>query len=36
VTRLGKILPIGQKFLALGDFYSRKKLPNDLGKILVE
>jgi hypothetical protein len=36
VTRLGKILPIGQKFLALGDFYSRKKLHNDLGKILVE
>jgi hypothetical protein len=33
---LGKILPIGQKFLALGDFYSRKKLHNDLGKILVE
>jgi hypothetical protein len=33
---LGKILPIGQQFLALGDFYSRKKLPNDLGKSLVE
>jgi hypothetical protein len=33
---LGKILPIGQKFLALGDFYSRKKIHNDLGKILVE
>jgi hypothetical protein len=33
---LGKILPFGQKFLELGNFFSRKKLPNDLGEILFE
>jgi hypothetical protein len=29
---MGKILPFGQKFLPLGDFFSRKKLPNDFGQ----
>jgi hypothetical protein len=33
---LGKILLFGQKFLALGDFFQGKKLPSDLGEILVE
>jgi hypothetical protein len=35
VTKLGKMLPFGQTFLALGDFFQGKK-PNDLGEILVE
>jgi hypothetical protein len=34
--QIGKNLPFGQKFLALGNFFSRKKLPNDLGKVLVD
>jgi hypothetical protein len=34
VTRLGEISPFGQFFMAFGKFLSRKKLPNDLGKIL--
>jgi hypothetical protein len=33
---MGKIMPFGQKFLRIGRFFSRKKLPYDLGKILVE
>jgi hypothetical protein len=33
VTRLGKILPFGQYFLALGAFFSEKYCPNDLGAI---
>jgi hypothetical protein len=33
---LGKILPFGQKFLALCDFLQGKKMPDDLGEILVE
>jgi hypothetical protein len=31
VTRLGKISPFGQYFLALGAFFSEKYRPNDLG-----
>jgi hypothetical protein len=31
---LGEILPFGRFFMALGEIFSRKKSPNDLGKIL--
>ncbi len=34
VTRLGEISPFGQFFKELGEFFSRKKSPNDLGEIL--
>jgi hypothetical protein len=34
--QIGKFFAILAKVFSIGIFFSRKKLPNDLGKILVE